>query len=61
MAVLIEENMTESNSARRLRSQTDALSFSDGCIQLNAKLPFLHGKILQITFTDEFQGLRGIH
>lgn len=51
MAVLIEENMVESNSVRRLRSQTDALSFSDGCIQLNAKLPFLHGIVLKITLT----------
>lgn len=53
MAVLIEENMAESNSVKRLRSQTDALSFSDGCIQLNTKLPFLHGNVFQITFTDK--------
>lgn len=41
--MLIEENNAESNSLRRLRSQTDAFSFSDGCLQLNTRLPFLHG------------------
>ncbi|KAG1960442.1 WD repeat-containing protein [Pimephales promelas] len=55
MAVLIEENMTESNSARRLRSQTDALSFSDGCIQLNAKLPFLHGRQVSLLQFSQVQ------
>ncbi|XP_050969705.1 cytoplasmic dynein 2 intermediate chain 1 isoform X2 [Labeo rohita] len=55
MAVLIEENMAESNSVRRLRSQTDALSFSDGCIQLNTKLPFLHGRKVSLLQFSQVQ------
>ncbi|XP_067306379.1 cytoplasmic dynein 2 intermediate chain 1 isoform X2 [Pseudorasbora parva] len=55
MAVLIEENMAESNSVRRLRSQTDALSFSDGCIQLNTKLPFLHGRQVSLLQFSQVQ------
>ncbi|KAL1271191.1 hypothetical protein QQF64_030207 [Cirrhinus molitorella] len=55
MAVLIEENMAESNSVRRLRSQTDALSFSDGCIQLNTKLPFLHGRHVSLLQFSQVQ------
>ncbi|XP_048040758.1 cytoplasmic dynein 2 intermediate chain 1 isoform X4 [Megalobrama amblycephala] len=55
MAVLIEENMAESNSVRKLRSQTDALSFSDGCIQLNAKLPFLHGRQVSLLQFSQVQ------
>ncbi|XP_051559925.1 cytoplasmic dynein 2 intermediate chain 1-like isoform X4 [Myxocyprinus asiaticus] len=63
MAVLIEENMAESNSLRRLRSQTDALSFSDGCLQLNTKLPFLHGRqvsLLQFSHIQR-QTLLSVH
>ncbi|XP_043100036.1 cytoplasmic dynein 2 intermediate chain 1 isoform X1 [Puntigrus tetrazona] len=63
MAVLIEENMAESNSIRRLRSQTDSLSFSDGCIQLNTKLPFLHGRqvsLLQFSHVQR-QTLLSVH
>uniref|UniRef100_A0A8C1G6D0 WD repeat domain 60 n=1 Tax=Cyprinus carpio TaxID=7962 RepID=A0A8C1G6D0_CYPCA len=55
MAVLIEENMAESNSVKRLRSQTDALSFSDGCIQLNTKLPFLHGRQVSLLQFSQVQ------
>uniref|UniRef100_A0A673LC47 WD repeat domain 60 n=1 Tax=Sinocyclocheilus rhinocerous TaxID=307959 RepID=A0A673LC47_9TELE len=63
MAVLIEENMAESNSIRRLRSQTDALSFSQGCIQLDTKLPFLHGRqvsLLQFSHVQR-QTLLSVH
>lgn len=55
MAVLIEENMAESNSVRKLRSQTDALSFSEGCIQLNTKLPFLHGRQVSLLQFSQVQ------
>ncbi|XP_052004513.1 cytoplasmic dynein 2 intermediate chain 1-like isoform X2 [Xyrauchen texanus] len=55
MAVLIEENMAESNSLRRLRSQTDALSFSDGCLQLNTKLPFLRGRQVSLLQFSQVQ------
>lgn len=43
MVVLLEEDRAESKFLRKLRSQTDALSFSDGSLQLNTKLPFLYG------------------
>ena len=43
MVVLLEEDRAESKSLRKLRSQTDTLSFSDGSLQLNTKLPFLYG------------------
>lgn len=41
--MLLEEDQAEKKSQRKLRSQTDTLSFSDGSLQLNAKLPFLYG------------------
>lgn len=43
MVVLLEEDQAEKKSQRKLGSQTDALSFSDGSLQLNAKLSFLYG------------------
>nr|XP_055062952.1 cytoplasmic dynein 2 intermediate chain 1 [Misgurnus anguillicaudatus] len=55
MAVLLEENNAESNSLRRLRSQTNALSFSDGCLQLNTKLPFLHGRQVSLLQFSQVQ------
>ncbi|XP_057185223.1 cytoplasmic dynein 2 intermediate chain 1 isoform X2 [Triplophysa rosa] len=55
MAVLIEENNAESNSLRRLRSQTDAFSFSDGCLQLNTRLPFLHGRQVSLLQFSQVQ------
>lgn len=44
MVVLLEEDQAEKKSLRKLGSQTDTLSFSDGGLQLNTKLPFLYGK-----------------
>lgn len=55
MAVLLEENNAEKNSLRRLRSQTNALSFSDGCLQLNTKLPFLHGRQVSLLQYSQVQ------
>ncbi|KAJ0059726.1 hypothetical protein NL108_011214, partial [Boleophthalmus pectinirostris] len=43
MIVLLEEDQAERNSLRKLNTQTDVLSFSDGSLQLNTKLPFLLG------------------
>ncbi|XP_029955791.1 WD repeat-containing protein 60 isoform X2 [Salarias fasciatus] len=44
MVVLLEEDQAERNSLRKLKTQKDTLSFSDGSLQLNTKLPFLHGR-----------------
>lgn len=44
MVVLLEEDQAEKKSLRKLGSQTDTLSFSDGSLQLNTKLPFLYGR-----------------
>lgn len=43
VAVLLEEDQAERESSRKLKAQADALSFSDGSLQLNTKLPFLQG------------------
>lgn len=43
MVVLLEEDQAERKSLKKPRSQTDTLSFSDGNLQLNTKLPFLYG------------------
>ncbi|XP_073764946.1 cytoplasmic dynein 2 intermediate chain 1 isoform X7 [Danio rerio] len=55
MAVLVEENMAQSNSVKKLCSKTDALSFSDGCIQLNTKLPFLNGRQVSLLQFSQVQ------
>nr|XP_015210109.1 PREDICTED: WD repeat-containing protein 60 [Lepisosteus oculatus] len=44
IAVLLEEDRAEQHSLKKLKSQEDCLSFSDGSLQLNTKLPFLHGR-----------------
>lgn len=43
MVVLLEEDQAERKSLRKPKSQADTLSFSDGSLQLNTKLPFLYG------------------
>ena len=43
LVVLLEENQAERKSLSKLRTQKDTLSFSDGSLQLNTKLPFLYG------------------
>lgn len=43
MVVLLEEDEAERKSLRKLRTQTDTLSFSEGSLLLNTKLPFLYG------------------
>ncbi|KAL6491233.1 hypothetical protein MHYP_G00015780 [Metynnis hypsauchen] len=55
VAVLLEENRAESNSVKKLRSQTDSLSFSDGCLHLNTKLPFLHGRQVTLLHFSQVQ------
>lgn len=43
MVVLLEEEQAEKKSLRKMRSEAHTLSFSDGSLQLNTKLPFLYG------------------
>lgn len=45
--VLLEEEQAERKSLRKPRSQSRNLSFSDGSLQLNTRLPFLYGTMPQ--------------
>jgi len=47
MVVLLEEDQAQRNSQRKLKTQKDSLSFSDGSLQLNTNLPFLYGTCIQ--------------
>ncbi|XP_066579794.1 cytoplasmic dynein 2 intermediate chain 1 isoform X2 [Amia ocellicauda] len=49
IAVLLEEDRAEQHSLKKLRSEADSLSFGDGCLQLNTKLSFLHGREVSLT------------
>ncbi|XP_049420831.1 cytoplasmic dynein 2 intermediate chain 1 isoform X2 [Epinephelus fuscoguttatus] len=55
MVVLLEEDRAERKSLRKLRSQTDTLSFSDGSLQLNTKLPFLYGRRISLVHFSQVQ------
>ncbi|TKS87654.1 WD repeat-containing protein 60 [Collichthys lucidus] len=55
MVVLLEEDQAERKSQRTLRSQTDTLSFSDGSLQLNTKLPFLYGRSTSLVHFSQVQ------
>ncbi|KAK1797431.1 hypothetical protein P4O66_008802 [Electrophorus voltai] len=44
IAVLLEENRTGSDSVKGLDSHIDSLSCSDRTLQLNTKLPLIHGR-----------------
>ncbi|XP_070784308.1 cytoplasmic dynein 2 intermediate chain 1 [Enoplosus armatus] len=55
MVVLLEEDLAERKSLRKLRSQTDTLSFSDGSLQLNTKLPFLYGRHISLVHFSQVQ------
>ncbi|XP_019127161.2 WD repeat-containing protein 60 isoform X2 [Larimichthys crocea] len=55
MVVLLEEDQAERKSQRKLRSQTDTLSFSDGSLQLNTKLPFLYGRSTSLVHFSQVQ------
>ncbi|XP_074550066.1 cytoplasmic dynein 2 intermediate chain 1 isoform X2 [Halichoeres trimaculatus] len=55
MVVLLEEAEAEKKSLRKLKSQTDVLSFSDGSLQLNTKLPFLHGRHIRLVHFSQVQ------
>ncbi|KAI1889176.1 hypothetical protein AGOR_G00176380 [Albula goreensis] len=55
VAVLLEEDRAEKHSLKKLKSQADALSCSDGCLQLNTKLPFLHGREVSLLSFSQAQ------
>uniref|UniRef100_A0A3P8T8R5 Dynein 2 intermediate chain 1 n=1 Tax=Amphiprion percula TaxID=161767 RepID=A0A3P8T8R5_AMPPE len=55
MIVLLEEDQAERKSLRKLNSQTDTLSFSDGSLQLNTKLPFLYGRQISLLHFSQVQ------
>ncbi|XP_072543263.1 cytoplasmic dynein 2 intermediate chain 1 isoform X2 [Salminus brasiliensis] len=55
MAVLLEENRAESNSVKKLHSQTDSLSFSEGTLHLNTKLLFLQGRQVTLLHFSQVQ------
>ncbi|KAJ8376791.1 hypothetical protein SKAU_G00073710 [Synaphobranchus kaupii] len=63
VAVLLEEDRAEMHSLRKLKSQADSLSCSDVCVQLNTKLPFLHGReVSLISFSQvQRQTLLSVH
>ncbi|XP_041922993.1 cytoplasmic dynein 2 intermediate chain 1 isoform X2 [Alosa sapidissima] len=63
MSVLLEEDRAEKHALTRLKSQSDSLSFSDGCLQLNTRLPFLHGRqVSHLHFSDaQRQTLLSVH
>uniref|UniRef100_UPI003AB023AE cytoplasmic dynein 2 intermediate chain 1 n=1 Tax=Centroberyx gerrardi TaxID=166262 RepID=UPI003AB023AE len=55
MVVLLEEDRAERKSLRKLRTQTDTLSFSDGSLQINTKLPFLYGRHVSLVHFSQVQ------
>uniref|UniRef100_A0A3B4YE20 WD repeat domain 60 n=1 Tax=Seriola lalandi dorsalis TaxID=1841481 RepID=A0A3B4YE20_SERLL len=55
MVVLLEEVQAERKSRQKLRTQTDTLSFSDGSLQLNTKLPFLYGRHISLVHFSQVQ------
>uniref|UniRef100_A0A8C5CAE5 Dynein 2 intermediate chain 1 n=1 Tax=Gadus morhua TaxID=8049 RepID=A0A8C5CAE5_GADMO len=63
MSVLLEEDHAERRSLRTTSSQTDALSFSEGNLQLNTQLPFLHGRpcSLLLFSASQRQTLLSVH
>nr|XP_061809909.1 cytoplasmic dynein 2 intermediate chain 1-like [Nerophis lumbriciformis] len=53
MAVLLEEDHTERSSLQGRKTQKDALSFSDGSLQLNTNLHFLRSRVIsQVLFSQ---------
>ncbi|XP_031705875.1 WD repeat-containing protein 60 isoform X1 [Anarrhichthys ocellatus] len=55
MVVLLEEDRAERKSLRKLRSQTDTPSFSDGSLQLNTNLSFLYGRRISLVHFSQVQ------
>ncbi|XP_016528678.1 WD repeat-containing protein 60 isoform X1 [Poecilia formosa] len=55
MVVLLEEDQAERKSLRKPKTKTDSLSFSDGSLQLNTKLPFLLGRQISLVQFSQVQ------
>ncbi|XP_029001560.1 cytoplasmic dynein 2 intermediate chain 1 [Betta splendens] len=55
MVVLLEEDQAERRSLRKLGTQTEKLSFSEGSLQLNTKLPFLSGRNIHLVHFSQVQ------
>ncbi|KAM4543925.1 cytoplasmic dynein 2 intermediate chain 1 isoform 2-T2 [Fundulus diaphanus] len=55
MVVLLEEDQAERKSLRKLKTRKDSLSFSEGSLQLNAKLPFLLGRQISLVHFSQAQ------
>ncbi|KAM8822492.1 cytoplasmic dynein 2 intermediate chain 1 isoform 2-T2 [Spinachia spinachia] len=55
MVILLEEDRAVRKSPRKLSSQTDTPSFSDGSLQLNTKLSFLHGRRVSLVHFSQVQ------
>ncbi|XP_053268288.1 cytoplasmic dynein 2 intermediate chain 1 isoform X1 [Pleuronectes platessa] len=55
LVVLLEESQAERKSLSKLRTQKDKLSFSDGSLQLNTKLPFLYGRHISLVHFSQVQ------
>ncbi|KAL6097721.1 dync2i1 [Pungitius sinensis] len=56
MVILLEEDRAERKSLRKLSSQTDTASFSDGSLQLNTNLSFLYGRRVSLVHFSPVQG-----
>ncbi|KAK5849559.1 hypothetical protein PBY51_013885 [Eleginops maclovinus] len=48
MVVLLEEHRADRTSLKKLKSPADTMSFSDGSLLLNTKLPFLYGRSISL-------------
>ncbi|XP_069368895.1 cytoplasmic dynein 2 intermediate chain 1 isoform X2 [Paralichthys olivaceus] len=55
LVVLLEEDQAERKSLSKLRTQKDTLSFSDGSLQLNTKLPFLYDRPISLVYFSQVQ------
>uniref|UniRef100_A0A1A7XWG4 WD repeat domain 60 n=2 Tax=Iconisemion striatum TaxID=60296 RepID=A0A1A7XWG4_9TELE len=55
MVMLLEEDEAERKSLRKLKTQTESLSFSDGSLQLNTSLPFLFGRHISLVNFSQVQ------
>ncbi|XP_061613779.1 cytoplasmic dynein 2 intermediate chain 1 isoform X2 [Phyllopteryx taeniolatus] len=55
MSVLLEEDHAERSSFQGRTAQKDALSFSDGSLQLNTDLPFLRGRAVSRVLFSQAQ------
>ncbi|XP_011487298.1 WD repeat-containing protein 60 isoform X2 [Oryzias latipes] len=55
MLVLLEEDQAERKSQIKLKTQPDSLSFSEGSLQINTKLPFLFGRQVSLVHFSQVQ------